>query len=151
MTADDLFDSASDATGAEIALRDRAWAKQPEKGCGLGTLEQKKKRANLNPRQQEWFARNGYTFARVEHANAWGAVTVDLWGFADYLAVRPGEILLVQVTTLANAAAREKKARGKPELRAWLKAGGRFQVHAWRQPGGPGTRWENVVREVREA
>jgi hypothetical protein len=75
-------------------------------------------------------------------------VNVDLWGFADYLAVRPGEILLVQTCRHSDASTREKKARNKPELRAWLEAGGRFEVHGWRQPDGQGTRWENVIRRI---
>jgi hypothetical protein len=35
------------------------------------------------------------------------------------------------------------KAKGRPELAAWLRAGGRFEVHGWRLRAG---RW--VIRRV---
>ncbi len=68
----------------------------------------------------------------------------DLFGFADLLAVHrvePG-VLLVQATTLANVSARIRKAKGKPELAVWLRAGQRFEVWGWYQRNG---RW-NVKR-----
>ena len=56
------------------------------------------------------------------------------WGhFGDGLARHPGrgEIPLVQSTTVGNIAARVAKSKAQPELGAWLKAGGRFEVHGW--------------------
>jgi hypothetical protein len=62
----------------------------------------------------------------------------DLFGCIDVVAVRRGEsgVLAVQVTTLPNVAARLAKAKGRPELRTWLAAGNRFQVHGWYRRGG---------------
>jgi hypothetical protein len=64
----------------------------------------------------------------------------DLFGFADVLAAHPQDcvFLLVQVTTADHVAHRLAKARARPELAIWLKAGGRFEVHGWRQRKG---RW----------
>jgi hypothetical protein len=69
----------------------------------------------------------------------------DLFGFADALAVHPQDrlFLLVQATTAGHVAARLAKARGRPELAAWLKAGGAFEVWGWCRRGG---RWH--VRRV---
>src|SRR5262245_44019830 len=56
------------------------------------------------------------------------------WGhFADVLACHPArkEILLVQTTSLPNVGARLTKAKGRPELAAWLASGGRAVVHGW--------------------
>jgi hypothetical protein len=57
----------------------------------------------------------------------------DLFGFADIIAVhlREPAVLLVQSTTAAHVAHRLAKARGRPELTAWLRAGGAFEVWGW--------------------
>jgi hypothetical protein len=145
----DPFADTPDATISDCPTPRRRWIEKPT--CELvakGGLAPKPKKTDFNPMQRRWFERHGYTYARVEHANAFGAVNVDLWGFADYLAVKPGDILLVQVTSMSNAAARERKIRSAPEFAKWIEAGGRVEVHAWKQPGGPGSKWELVVRPV---
>lgn len=142
----DPFDSATDAIPSECEVRTRTWGKEKAR-CDVAS-KAKKRKTDLNPFQRRWFEKNGWTYARVEHANAFGAVNQDLWGIADFLAVRPGEIVLVQTTDHTHAANREKKIRAAPELAKWLEAGGKFQVHSWRQRGGPGTKWEMDVRDV---
>jgi hypothetical protein len=146
----DPFDDTPEAVREDLEIRSgRGWvANRKERTCELVGKPPKAKKVDFSPMQRRWFEAGGYLFARVEHANPWGAVTVDLWGFADWLAVKPGEILLVQTCRASDASTRERKARSKPELLAWLAAGGRYQIHGWRQPDGPGTRWECVVREV---
>jgi hypothetical protein len=95
-----------------------------------------------------YLRRAGFLVAVVEswvpHAN----VRRDLWSFADVLAVHPRDSLfmLVQVTTAGHVAHRLAKAKGRPELAAWLKAGGRFEVHGWAQRNG---RWQLRRVEVR--
>lgn len=144
--AADPFAATPDATPADFETR-RKWGVEPER-CDL-VGKRKRKKTDLNPHQRRWFERNGYTYARVEHTNAYGSVTVDLWSFGDYLAVRGDETLIVQTCPHSAAATREAKARKAPELAAWLAGRDRrFQVHGWRQPGGAGTRWEVVIREV---
>src|SRR5579859_2810088 len=67
----------------------------------------------------------------------------DFLGFVDIIAAdtrEPG-ILAIQATSLAHVSDRLAKAKSKPELKAWLKAGGRFEVWGWRKDG---KRW--VVR-----
>jgi hypothetical protein len=69
----------------------------------------------------------------------------DLFGLADVIAVHRREpgVLLVQATTAAHAPDRLARARGRPELPAWLRAGGAFEVWGWAKRGG---RWH--VRRV---
>jgi hypothetical protein len=57
----------------------------------------------------------------------------DLFGFADVLAVHPRDrlFLLVQATTVDHVAGRLTKAKARPELAAWLRAGGAFEVQGW--------------------
>jgi hypothetical protein len=91
---------------------------------------------------------DGYLAAVVErwlpHAN----LRRDLFGFADVLAVHPGRqnFLLVQATTADHVSARLKKATACPELAAWLRAGGKFEVHGWQDRAG---RWQLRRVEVR--
>jgi hypothetical protein len=54
--------------------------------------------------------------------------------------------LLVQCTTAAHVGNRLAKARARPELRAWLQAGGRFEIWGWCQQVG---RWQVKIVAVR--
>jgi hypothetical protein len=77
--------------------------------------------------------------------NAHLASGLDLFGFADVLAVHPRDrlFLLVQCATAGHAAHRLDRARRRPELLDWFKAGGIFEVHGWSKRGN---RW--TVRRV---
>src|SRR5438445_13003296 len=96
-------------------------------------------------RSLAFLRRLGFTAAVVERWLPHVGVRSDLFGFADVLAVHARDrlFLLAQVTTAANTAARLAKARARPELLAWLKAGGVFEVHGWSKRGN---RW--AVRRV---
>jgi hypothetical protein len=67
----------------------------------------------------------GYLVAVVERWIPGACVRSDLWHFADVLAVHPRDrfFLLVQVTTAGHLPARLAKAKCRPELAAWLRAG----------------------------
>jgi hypothetical protein len=92
-----------------------------------------------------YLRRAGFLAAVVEswipHAN----LRRDLFGFADVLAAHPRDrlFLLVQATTAGHVAHRLDKAKSRPELALWLRAGGRFEVHGWAHHGG---RW--LLRRV---
>lgn len=80
----------------------------------------------------------------IPHANR----RRDLFGCIDVLAIdrrEPG-ILAVQCTTLPHIPDRLAKARGRPELAAWLRAGGRFEVWGWSKRAG---RWQVRIIAVR--
>lgn len=92
--------------------------------------------------------RDGFIVAVVEKWIPRLNVRSDLWRFGDVLAVHPErrEFLIVQTTSASNVAARRAKAMQQPELRAWLLAGGRFELQGWAKRGG---RWTVRVEELR--
>lgn len=142
----DPFASIPDAQRSDFQLR--TGPPRPEQTCGMTGKAPRKKRVDLNPIEARHLTAQGYTFKRVEHKSGWTGRLHDLWG-ADFLCIRePGEFLLVQVTTHSEASKRVRKLEGIPEIRVWLACGGRVVVHGWRQPGGAGSRWECVEREV---
>jgi hypothetical protein len=55
----------------------------------------------------------------------------DLWGWADLLCVRRGEVLAVQVTSRSNVSSRVKKITDSPLLPLVREAGIRVLVHGW--------------------
>lgn len=89
----------------------------------------------MSPTQKslKYLRQNFYQAIVVEKWNAHAKIRQDLWG-ADILACRrvPNmEILLVQTTTKANLAARQKKVRANPDVSGWLDSGGKFVLHGW--------------------
>lgn len=56
---------------------------------------------------------------------------VDLFGFADLLAIRRDEVLLVQVTSRSNVSSRIRKIEDAPTLAPVREAGIRIEVHGW--------------------
>ena len=78
-----------------------------------------------------YLRRAGYL---VDVAERWipGAnIRRDLFHVIDLVAIKPGEIIGVQTTSLANVPARIAKAKASAELAVWLQAGARFLVHGW--------------------
>jgi hypothetical protein len=91
-------------------------------------------------RSLAWLRRAGYLAAVVERWIPRAGLRSDLWHFADVLACHPRDrlFLLVQATSADHLAHRLRKARARPELALWLKAGGRFEVWGWFKRAG---RW----------
>ena len=58
----------------------------------------------------------------------------DLWGWADLLAIRRGEVLAVQVTSRSNVSARVRKITDSPLLPLVREAGIRVLVQGWDGP-----------------
>ena len=75
----------------------------------------------------------GYLCAVVERFNAFSKTRLDLWGFVDVLAIRPGEVLAVQVTSGSNVAARVNKITEHENLPHVRAAGIGVHVHGWRK------------------
>jgi hypothetical protein len=91
--------------------------------------------------------RAGFIAEVVERWIPRANIRKDFLGCVDIIAFhrsRPG-IVGVQATSLPNVAARLTKAKGRPELAAWLRAGGQFQVWGWAMHTG---RWTPKVVEV---
>jgi hypothetical protein len=76
----------------------------------------------------------GYQVASVERFVAYPRPghRVDLFGFIDLLAIRPGETLAVQACAATDHARRAEKVRTSQTLPACLAANWRVEVHSWR-------------------
>lgn len=84
-------------------------------------------------RSLEHLRKMGYTVVVVEYYNAFTKRRHDLFQFADLLAIRENEVLLVQVTSGSNVSARVKKITDNEHIGAVRKAGIRVEVHGWRK------------------
>ena len=93
----------------------------------------------------------GFVAQVVERFNPYAKVRQDLFGCIDIVAVREGcGILGVQACAGASHAARRAKSLAEPRLRAWLAAGGRFEVFSYAKRGGRGERkrWQLRREEI---
>ena len=74
----------------------------------------------------------GYLVEVVEKWNSFTRTRKDLWGGADLLAVRRGEVLAVQVTS-EGVANRVAKVAASETVGRVREAGIRIEVHGWRK------------------
>lgn len=97
----------------------------------------------------------GWTVHRVEHRHPFANRWVDLLGVADYLAMQPGEgLMLVQLTSdskkrtaTGNVKMRRDKLLASAEARLWVESGGRLCLIGWlRAPKGQ----DGLVAHVEE-
>lgn len=91
----------------------------------------------------------GWTVAIVERWNPHARIRQDLFGFADLIAMKPGEKpLLVQVTS-TGWASRIRKVLDEPLAATALLSGFSIEVHGWRKlkvkRGGKAVRWEPKI------
>lgn len=115
----------------------------------------RKKPAQLTPRSLAYLREQGYESQVVEQfvrTNA-GGFRRDLFGCIDVVAVRPGEVLGVQVCRSDDVGKRQRKATldesVAPKLRMWLEAGARFVLHGWDRPGTrKGQRFWELRKEI---
>ena len=99
----------------------------------------------MSPTQRSlaWFRDRGWHCEVVERWIPGANVRRDLLGFADILAIRGGELVLVQTTT-AGVAERVRKCLESPGFVVWTAAPGRLVVvHGW-------VKRSNGRRELRE-
>lgn len=88
----------------------------------------------------------GYKVWIVEHWNSFARIRVDMWGFLDLVAIKPGETVGVQTTSYSNLSARVKKIAEHENVDAVREAGWRILCHGWKKNAKG--RWEVVVRDV---
>ncbi len=98
---------------------------------------------------------DGWTVAIVERWNPHVKIRQDLFGFADLLAMKPGQQpLLIQVTSGSGLSARIQKIKDQPLARVALQSGFRIEAHGWRKlkakRGGKATQWKPRIIEVTE-
>jgi hypothetical protein len=91
----------------------------------------------LSPTQRTlaYLRERGWKCRVVEHWNQFARKRQDLWG-ADIAAIHPkiDYPLLVQTTSAANIAARQKKVAEIPEAKIWLSFGA-YMVQGWTKGG----------------
>ena len=89
----------------------------------------------MSPTQRslKYLRDQGYTVAIVEHYNCFTKRRHDLFGFADLLAIRENEVMLVQVTSGTNVSARVKKIAESEHIDMVRKSGMSVFVHGWRR------------------
>ena len=89
----------------------------------------------MSPTQRslKYLRDQGYTVEVVEHWNHFARKRQDLFGFADLLAIRENEVMLVQVTSGTNVSARVKKIAESEHIDMVRKSGMSVFVHGWRK------------------
>lgn len=94
----------------------------------------RKKPANLNPMTVREFEKSGWVYAKAQSYNAYSGRSSDLFGFLDFIALAPGRVIGVQVSTHSAAQPHFNKARKLPALKAWLATGAEFEIWGWHKP-----------------
>lgn len=76
----------------------------------------------------------GVKYWKVEYRNTWAGKTVDLFNIIDILAL-DGGVVGIQVCGSGDYQKHVRKLREDEaeNTRAWLKAGGLLEIHAWRK------------------
>lgn len=118
--------------------------------------------ANYGTYTRRKWRRAGYFVEQAEHISRVGPRVRrhDTFGFADYICIRPGEIVFLQVTSWANVSSRvnkiacEEHGKGQHaapmlDLAKWLMSclGVRIVVEGWKQDKQT-RRWESREVEV---
>jgi len=88
----------------------------------------------MSPTQRslKYLRDEGYLVAIVEHWQPFARIRKDLWGWADLLAIKRGEVLAVQVTS-EGVANRVAKITNSETIGRVREAGIRVEVHGWRK------------------
>lgn len=82
-------------------------------------------------RSLKYLRASGYLATVTEHWNSFAKIRVDLFGFVDILAVKPGETLAVQCTSASNVSKRVTKIAGHENTPHLRSAGWTLHVHGW--------------------
>jgi len=85
----------------------------------------------------EWCRRLGYTAEVVEKTIPRTYIKKDLFGFIDIVAIKEGETLGVQATSMSNMAARVTKIMDSDLYHTVKDAGWKIEVHAWERRKPP--------------
>lgn len=102
-------------------------------------------------RSLAWLRKRGWTASVVEKWNHVVHIRQDLFGFADVLAFRNGEpVLLLQVCSSSggDVASRKTKISQNAVAALWLEAGHAIDIHGWAKRGPRGKRKLWTLRRV---
>jgi len=97
----------------------------------------------------------GYQCWITEYWNGFCGRRVDVWGFGDILACKPGEIALLQTTSYSGLSSHKRKIEDEDHREAainWLQAGGKLYLEGWHKKplkrGGKALRWKDRVYQA---
>lgn len=112
---------------------------------GLEKSLRKKRKASKSPtaRTLEELKTLGFDAHVVERYNRFARRRIDLFNFADIVAMKPGVgIVAVQATSNngGNHSAHIKKIQAEPKARTWIESGGRIEMWSWAKQGARGKR-----------
>ena len=100
---------------------------------------------DLRSKSRLWLGDLGYLVETVERWNSFTRRKADLWGFADLLAIRRGEVLAVQVTSKHNRASHVSKIANSVKVERVREADILIHLHLWEKVGN---RWILTVEDL---
>ena len=85
----------------------------------------------------EHLRKQGYVAEVVEKTIPKTFIKKDLWGFVDIVAIRDGETVGVQATSVANVSSRVNKIMDSEHYHTVKDAGWKIEVHGWERRKPP--------------
>lgn len=120
-----------------------------------GAPKKRKKAKSPTARSLEECRKRGWIAGVVERWNQHAHVLQDLFGCIDIIAITPTGILAIQATSNngGNHSARVAKVLAEPRAKAWVEAGGKFEVWSWAKQGARKERklWTLRVEDIAPA
>ena len=87
----------------------------------------------------------GYTCDVVERFIHQIRIRKDAFGFIDMIALKPNEIIAVQVCSYSSHGTHRKKLLALENTKLWLQAGGKIQIRSWRKIKN---KWQERIQEI---
>lgn len=85
----------------------------------------------------------GYVTGLTEHFNPFVKIRQDLYGFIDFVAMKPGKPLLAVQVCNTHAPEHIVKVCTHPNAKIWLQTGNRIVIHSWVEHSKSGKKtWE---------
>lgn len=114
----------------------------------------------FNHKTREYWEKQGYVVEKVETMQTVKGAVVkqDFCGCFDFMAMRPGEIVLIQVSSKSMVRDHLRKMLGNLDYRPgrtrrmacdfFHSIGWKMVIHWFDQPGGDGTKWVQGIEEI---
>jgi hypothetical protein len=102
-------------------------------------------KTNLNQQTRKRLSELGYTIELMERWCAFSRRKHDGFGFADFIAIRRDEVLLVQVTSKSNMSSRRKKITEHENVGKVREAGIRIELWGFYKENN---RWQVKVEDL---